>query len=375
MQDYYKKRDEENIVKIREICEGLPYFVRTFLLNIQNRTSSLTRLGYVRDIETFLYFLTKQAFTHKTVKEITTEDIALLRAADIDIYLDYLSSYTTACGKKVSCNAHAKERKLSALRSLFKYLYKTELIPQNITDKVDSPKIHEKPILYLEPNEVSDMLDNSESGDKLSPRQMAFNKITAVRDTAMLTLFLGTGIRISECVGLNRNSVDFNENSILVTRKGGNQSILYFSEEVATALKDYIDWLNNEIENQTEFAKRITDNDALFLSLKGGRITPRAVEMMVKKYAKTAAPLKKITPHKLRSTFGTSLYNETRDIYLVADVLGHRDINTTKKHYAAMSEKIRRDAADKVVLRDFNDEVETIDKPPTLNPDETDNDD
>lgn len=369
MQDYYKQRDEENVIKIREICEELPYFVRTFLLNIQNRTSSLTRLGYVRDIETFLYFLTKQAFTNKTIKEITVDDIALLRASDIDIYLDYLSSYITVCGKKATCNAHAKERKLSALRSLFKYLYKTEQIPQNVTDKVDSPKIHEKPILYMEPNEVSEMLDNTESGEKLSPRQMAFNKLTSVRDTAMLTLFLGTGIRISECVGLNRNSIDFNENSLLITRKGGNQTILYFSDEVACALQDYIKWLDNEIAENTEFAKRITDNDALFLSLKGGRITPRAVEMMVKKYAKTAAPLKKITPHKLRSTYGTSLYNETRDIYLVADVLGHRDINTTKKHYAAMSEKIRRDVADKVVLRDYDQKDKEDEKPNTQDDD------
>ena len=77
----------------------------------------------------------------------------------------------------------------------------------------------------------------------------------------------------------------------------------------------------------------------------------RAVENIVKKYAKTAAPLKKISPHKLRSTFGTNLYRATGDIYLVADVLGHRDVNTTKKHYAAIEEDHRKLAAQVVKLR------------------------
>ena len=82
------------------------------------------------------------------------------------------------------------------------------------------------------------------------------------------------------------------------------------------------------------------------------RMSVRSVENLVKKYAKIVTPLKKITPHKLRSTYGTSLYQETGDIYLVADVLGHSDVNTTKKHYAAQNENRRRSARDKVRLRE-----------------------
>ena len=84
------------------------------------------------------------------------------------------------------------------------------------------------------------------------------------------------------------------------------------------------------------------------------RITVRAVENLVKKYAKIVSPLKKITPHKLRSTYGTNLYRETGDIYLVADVLGHSDVNTTKKHYAALEDERRRSARNKVRLRESN---------------------
>lgn len=92
--------------------------------------------------------------------------------------------------------------------------------------------------------------------------------------------------------------------------------------------------------------------DALFLSLQKTRLTVRAVENLVEKYAKIAVPLKKISPHKLRSTYGTNLYRETGDIYLVADVLGHKDVNTTRKHYAAVSEDRRRLAAKVIKLRD-----------------------
>jgi len=92
--------------------------------------------------------------------------------------------------------------------------------------------------------------------------------------------------------------------------------------------------------------------DALFLSLQKKRIGVRAVENMVKKYASAVTPLKHITPHKLRSTYGTNLYRETGDIYLVADVLGHEDVNTTKKHYAALEEERRRSARNRVHLRE-----------------------
>ena len=92
--------------------------------------------------------------------------------------------------------------------------------------------------------------------------------------------------------------------------------------------------------------------DALFLSLQKKRLNVRSVENLVKKYAKIVTPLKKITPHKLRSTYGTNLYRETGDIYLVADVLGHEDVNTTKKHYAALEDERRRSARNKVQLRD-----------------------
>jgi site-specific recombinase XerD len=114
-------------------------------------------------------------------------------------------------------------------------------------------------------------------------------------------------------------------------------------KETAEILKSYLqyrDTLNLPREER-----------ALFISSQNKRMMVRAMQYLVKKYAKIATPLKNITHHKLRSTYGTNLYKETKDIYIVAEVLGHKDVNTTKKHYAAISDDIRKSVAGKVKLR------------------------
>ena len=160
-----------------------------------------------------------------------------------------------------------------------------------------------------------------------------------------MTLLLGTGIRVSECVGLDVDDVDFRNNGIHIIRKGGSESVVYFGDEVEKALLDYL-----------EVRETITPlpghERALFYSTQRKRMGVQAVENMVKKYSRMVTTSKKITPHKLRSTYGTALYRETGDIYLVADVLGHKDVNTTKKHYAAMDDQRRRSAARAVRLRE-----------------------
>ena len=355
-ESYFDQRDEKNIAKTREICAILPDFVMEFLVGIQMRTTPLTRLGYVGDLKIFFEYLIRNKFQDKkSLKEITMSDIEQIKSYDIELFLEYLSSYEIN-GKRYKCGSASKERKLSSLRSFFKYFYRKEKLSENVTDKVDTPKIHVKPIRYLEVNEIAQLLELAEKGYGLSNRQLKIQSLTKYRDVAILSVFLGTGIRISECVGLDRKDVDLSINAISVTRKGGARSVLYFSDEVAKAIVDYLEWLDNQISEETKFAKRISDNNALFLSLRGNRITVRAVQILVEKYCSIVSPLKKITPHKLRSTFGTTLYRETQDIYVVADVLGHRDINTTKKHYAAISDEIRRKAANVIKLRDGGDQ-------------------
>ncbi|MCL2540315.1 MAG: tyrosine-type recombinase/integrase [Firmicutes bacterium] len=343
--NYYIERNMKTTERLKYLRADLPYFCSEFFVGIESQTTPLTRLNYAFDLRIFFDFLIKEVpeFQGKNFKQISLMDLDNLTATHLEIYLDYLSFYKFN-GKQYHNNERAKSRKLSTVRSFLAYFFKKEKIAKNVSTKVDLPKLHEKEIVRLETNEVVDLLNLAESGSELSPTQQAFHQHTKVRDFALLSLLLGTGIRVSECVGLNLNDIDFGINGFRIIRKGGNQVVLYFSEEVADALRPYY-------EQRREQTQKLPNEPALFLSLQNKRITTRAVQNLVKKYAGAITPLKKISPHKLRSTYGTNLYRETGDIYVVADVLGHKDVNTTKKHYAAISDDIRRSAANKVKLR------------------------
>lgn len=344
--DYFKKRDEENIFKIRELLLELPSFCGQFFIGVQNQTTPLTRLGYARDLKIFFDFLVTntQEFYGIKVKDFSLENLNQVTSTHLEMFLDYLTVYKTD-GKTNRNGLKGKGRKLSSIRAMLKYFFKKEKIDSNVGSKIDTPKYHESEIIRLEVDEMVNMLNVSENGSSnLTKMQQSFQKHTSVRDFAMLSLFLGTGIRISECVGLNVEDVDFDNNAFTVTRKGGSRVILYFNDEVKDALLKWMEYRSNIKDLPKE-------ERALFVSLQNKRIGVRAVEKLVKKYAGCVTPLKHITPHKLRSTYGTNLYRETNDIYVVAAVLGHKDVNTTRKHYAAISEDIRREAATKVKLR------------------------
>ena len=313
-------------------------------MGIETRTSCQTRLKYAYDLRIFFDFLCKKKYRKKEIGDLTLEDLEGVTNSDIELFLSYLSHYRFN-EKSLSCDERAKARKLSTVRALFKYFFNKGLIEVNNSAKVQTPKLHEKAIIRLEAEEVSRLLDVAESGNGLSRHATGYHDKTKIRDTAILTLFLGTGIRISELVGLDNDSFDFTNNSFIVTRKGGNKAILYFSDEVRYSLQEYIAEKSND--------EKVPQNEpAFFLSMQYKRINVRSVEILVKKYSSMVTPLKKITPHKLRSTYGTRLYNETGDIYIVADVLGHKDVNTTKKHYAAITEDNRKKVADAVRLRE-----------------------
>ncbi len=345
MSDYYAQRNNKNIDTVERILnDELPPFCYDYFLAIDSQTSPLTRLNYAHDLKIFFYFLTEKKFRKsKSVQDLTLDDLENVTSNDIEYFLSFLSHYTY-CGKEHSCNDRAKARKLSSVRAMFKFFFKKGLIGADNSSKVSTPKLHEKPIIRLDSDEVFNILDTAESGLGLSPHQMVYHEKNKVRDGAILTLFLGTGIRISELVGLNNRDINFKDNSFIVTRKGGSKSILYFDENVEAALKRYM-------EQKEKNGKTPDENEPLFLSNEKKRITVRAVENMVQKYAKIVSPLKKISPHKLRSTYGTQLYKATGDIYIVADVLGHKDVNTTRKHYAAISDDNRRAVVGMIKLK------------------------
>lgn len=346
---YHEQVDILNTLKLRELTATLPSFVRLFFRGIEPTTSSRTRIAYAYDLHVFFEFLIQNlpAFQGKNFTEISVEMLDEVKSLDLEDYMEYLKFYHCTDNRNLERVNQERgiTRKMASLKTFYNYFFKKEMIQTNPAALVTLPKIHEKEIIRLDIDEVAILLDQVESGENLTKQQKAFHEKTKVRDLAMMTLFLGTGIRVSECIGLNLDDLDFKNAGIHIHRKGGKEVIIYFSDEVEEALRLYY-------EERKRLIPATGHEDAFFLSIQKKRMSVRSVENLVKKYARTVTTLKNITPHKLRSTYGTNLYRETGDIYLVADVLGHSDVNTTKKHYAAMEDERRRQARNVVKLRE-----------------------
>ncbi len=351
--NYHEQQNLKNSIRLRELMYTLPSFTLEFFRGIEQTTSSKTRIAYAYDLKVFFDFLTAYhcILKNKEIQSLTLEDMKQIVPDDVELYLEHLNYYVketknSSIHKTVEHKntERGKARKLASLRAFYKYFYKKQKLKSNPTLLVDLPKIHDKTIIKLEIDEVAKLLDEVESGEKLTSGQKKYHQHTKERDLALLTLLLGTGVRVSECVGLNLSDIDFEVNGIRITRKGGNEVIIYFGDEVEEALKAYLPKRQKLIPSSDH-------EDALFLSLQNKRLSVRSIQNLVKKYSKLVTKLKNISPHKLRSTYGTHLYQETGDIYLVADVLGHKDVNTTKKHYAQIEDERRRRAARMLKLR------------------------
>ena len=346
---YHEQTYIDNTLRLREILKTLPAFAKDYFRAVEPTTSAKTRISYAYDIRVFFHFLMEcnPVYKYYDISDFTTADLERIEPVDIEEYQEYLKVYKNEDEKQITNTEKGLSRKMSALRSFYGYFFKRQIITKNPTLLVDMPKLHEKAIIRMDTDEVASLLDFVEhGGDMLTGQKKVYYEKTKNRDLAIITLLLGTGIRVSECVGLDIQDVDFKNNGIKVTRKGGNEMVVYFGEEVETALKQYL------YTTRKATVPLAGHENALFLSTQRKRMGVQAVENMVKKYARQVTPNKKITPHKLRSTYGTALYKETGDIYLVADVLGHKDVNTTKKHYAAIDENRRRLAAGAVKLRE-----------------------
>lgn len=343
---YSDQVNMDNEIKLRKLLKDLPSFCKEFFRGIEPTTSSRTRIAYAYDMRIFFHFLEEEYpdLHDGPMKSWPVTILDAITLTQLEEYLDYLRLYEGNDDNYHSNDERGRMRKTASIRTFYKFFYRKQQIKNNTASLLNMPKKHEHAIIRLEVDEIAKLLDSVESGEKLTKSQQIYHNKTKIRDLAILTLLLGTGIRVSECVGLDITDLDFDTNGMKIHRKGGAEVILYFGDEVADALNNYLD------ERQLIIPKEGSE-DALFLSMQRSRISVRAVENLVKKYSRTVTTLKNITPHKLRSTYGTELYRETGDIYLVADVLGHRDVNTTRKHYAAIEDERRRNAAGKVKLR------------------------
>jgi site-specific recombinase XerD len=323
-------------LRANKLLKTAPPFLAEFIRGISAATSADTRLGYIYDLQIFFRYLSENKFL-KEIDSFTLDDMANVASDDIESFLDYLTVYS-ANGVLFKNGDDAKGRKFSSIKKMFRFFTRRRKLENNPADAVDPPKIREKNIIILTDEEALAIITNAETGAGLPKKAMEYHSCVKNRDVAIIYLLLGTGIRISELVGIDADDLDFSQNSVKITRKGGAQSVVYFGEKVKERLEIY----------STERKKNPAEDSALFLSRKDQRITDRAVQNLVKKYSNGIG--KNISPHKFRSTFGTNLYRASRDIYLVAEVLGHKDVNTTKKHYARLDDERRKEAPSFVKL-------------------------
>ena len=341
--EFNQNKDRELRLKLHEIMTLLPRYTYDYLNEKADRNPN-TALAYARDLNTFFQYL--KEFCPETaeipIKDIPMELIENLAYQDINEYQNYLDvKHPEICGSKEHSNGkHAIARKMCSLRGLYKFLCEHGYMSKNPTTGAVKQKIKlaEHEIVRMNKDEVNSYLNVIKDSSVKSVHQKKILQNMQKRDFAILNLLLFCGIRVSECVALDLEDLNFEENSILVVRKGLKEQFVYFNDEVAQVLKEYVE------EERPKYVP-FTDEKALFLSTQKRRISVRTIQQMVKKYSKEIVINKNLSPHKMRSTYGTALYNKTGDIRLVADVLGHSDINTTAKYYAATEDERRKQAS------------------------------
>lgn len=328
---YRNEKDMKNLAEADRLVSEMPYFAKTFFTNLKNRDkASGTILGYARDLHVFFSYLQGSAgFKGQDIRKCSVDMLELLTIDDLE---EFIAS--------IGYSANGRARMMSALRSFYKYYRITRKdIRKDPAALLDPPKIREKEIITLAREEVGMILDAVLTPDKAGKPLTKRREKTKSRDFAILMVLLGTGVRVSELVGLDLQDVDMKTGCLHIVRKGGNEDRVYFGDEVKEAIEAY--WADDrDALEPGEDAK-----EALFISYEHHRLSVRSVETLVKRYSQKAGLGKKITPHKMRSTFGTHLYEETGDIYLVASALGHSSVETTQKRYAKQQEKNKVRAA------------------------------
>lgn len=343
--DYVNDLKVKTLADADQVITELPDFSKKFFLHLKQKGSSpKTILQYAYDLKRFFSFLRTSAgfaddlsFNALTASEMLDK----LTIDDIQEYIATLETYETKNenNKKTKLTSPAGQaRKISSLRSMYRYLYRIGAIKNNMVDLIDLPKMPDKVVMPLDKSQVERIIKAVDDISGMSSKEIKRHEIVADRDKAILITLLGTGIRVSELCGLDYKDIDFCEGTMLITRKGGDEDIVSFGTEVETALIAYRNGLYEALSNET-------DSSAFFLSTHRKRLSTRTVEAMVKKYGEKAGINFKVTPHTMRRTFATNLYEQTGDIRLTADALHHSSVDTTAKHYAKASRERQRQAA------------------------------
>lgn len=333
---YYHKfiKEHQNLV--------LPESITADFINeiYSNQYSEKTILNYAYDMDLFFKFLLQNnPALHNNEDELTLEVMNQITIDDFREYKSYIGTYIDSKGNEKRSEGSSINRRLSSMRSLYKFLQVQGYIEKNPMPGVTNVRTKHKDITYLESEEITNMLNEVEAiENRMTKHQKTFQEKLKLRDYTILITLVSTGLRVSELVGIDIDKIDFNNNAMYVHRKGNKEQFVYFSDDVKDSIQSYMELDRKPVKD---------DEKALFLSNRGTRITVRSVERIVEKYTRNPeVTIKHITPHKLRSTFGTNLYQETGDIYLTSAALNHKSVSTTAAHYSALDDARRKQVKD-----------------------------
>lgn len=319
------REKKSNTQILYELVESLPEFCKGYLIVRANDRGIATRIGYARNLKTFFEYVLKhvRAFQGKSVKDIQPADMGKLSVEDIDLFIGYFSE------------DHEKPtiaRMKSSISSMYNYLTNTlraiSYNPVLGVQRVDVPK--KDYVVYLNLQEQEKLLNAIIYGTGLTEREKSLHKRYVKRDLALVFLLLDTGLRAAELQGADNRDVDLSECSIIVTRKGGSINKVYFSDEAAEYLRDYM------LEKEANLAMFNGPADPLIISEKGTRLTVRQYENIVPKYVNAALPDRygTINCHKLRSSFAMEFYMRDpkyggHDILALQNRMNHKRLETT----------------------------------------------
>ena len=341
---YFEERDVKIRERMNNMLAKLPLYVSDYIVNLESRgLSSLTRYNYLEDISLFFQFI---AGNSSKMKDVSFQVLERLKPIDIQKFLSNMASgRQKISGRKIllsKSGIKAQARKLSSIKSLYRYLFINDFITSNMTTKIETPKLldEDNTIKRIDYSEAIEMMKATDSTGVFSEHQEKYNDgFIKHRDRAIISTFFATGIRVTEHVELDLNTVNLKKKYIDIRRKGGRLERLYINDDLIDILNTWLTY--RETENIPK------EEQAFFISIQKKRISVDAVDDVIKKYA-MAVLGKKLSLHKLRATYGTELYKRTGDIYQVATALGHKSVDTTRKHYADFDEQKKKDIAGKV---------------------------
>lgn len=279
-------------------------------LAVERNYSEYTVLNYINDINEFSNYLIKENFG----------DLLNFNPKTTRYYLSNLHDK----GFKPRTIA----RKMSSLRSFYKFLLQEGIVDRNVFSEITSPKLDRKLPKFLYYKEIDEMFE-----------AIDVNTDIGIRDYALLELLYGTGIRVSEACELELSDIDFYNKNMIVHGKGNKERYLPLHDNICSALLDYIDGSRCRLLAKSKSG----DNPTLFLNFKGGSLTTRGVRVILNNITEKAAGNIKISPHTLRHSFATHLLDNGADLRAVQELLGHVNLSTTQIYTHVSKEKMREE--------------------------------